>query len=329
MAEIAQAVGSRAQMIVANEATWGVVNPTPTFRAVRVVPGESLDINVQTYRSRQIRSDRMHNATVRGTQKPGGVVPGELSYTGWNFWLYHLLGGTPVTTGTGPYTHVIKGASSLPVGFSLEKGFTDVAEYFAFLGCRVNSGSFSFNIDRTVDMQFDIEAQQSSAASGTSINTLGAPSIPTEDPYTSVNIAVYEGSGLTLLGIAQDLRLLVNNHLYGDRGFILGNNLRQNLKPGTREVTCSGTFMFENASLYNEAINGTATKLKIIASDPTSTYSTEFFMPNFRFLPNGTMPKIHDDGPITVVAGGEAIPDSGTGTDIQVTIHTTEAEFIA
>lgn len=122
---------------------------------------------------------------------------------------------------------------------------------------------------------------------------------------------------------------MVNNHLYGDRGYILGNNLRQNLKPGTREVTCSGTFMFENASLFNEAISGTATKLKIICSDPTLTYSTEFLLPNFQFLPNGTMPKIHDDGPITVVAGGEALPDSGTGTDIQCTIKTTEAEFIA
>jgi hypothetical protein len=228
---------------------------------------------------------------------------------------------------------VVKGGTSLPMGFNLEKGFLDAAQYFAFYGCRVNRFDLNLATDRIVDAAFDIIMREARPASSSSINAVVAsgqasvqsPSAPTDPPYVSAQCAIYEGSSLTLLGTARTLRLTIDNQLYADNGFVLGSNLRQNLKPGTRLTTFSGTFMFQDASLYNEAVNGTATKLRILMT--SGAYSHQFDLPAAQFLPNNTTPKIHDDGPLSIDCNGEANPDPSTGSDIKLTIITAEPDI--
>src|SRR5579862_3324402 len=97
--EIFQGAGSRAIFQTAIESSWGTVNGSPNWRRMRLLPNEAMDVNLATYKSAQMRGDRGRTASVRGSQKPGGTIPFELSPNGWNNWFYQLLGGAVTTTG--------------------------------------------------------------------------------------------------------------------------------------------------------------------------------------------------------------------------------------
>ena len=432
-----QATGSRAFYQYALEDVWGNEAATPFWRAVRLVPNETLDQNLQIYRSQEIRDDRMRNATVRGSQRPGGNLPFELSPNGWNPFWWHLLGGSVTTTGpvsglttpTAPtgagsgtggtlaagsytykvtalnavgesiasaastpvvtagttgkvtltwpavtgatgykvygrtgglflfmastpettwtdtgsatpagglapasdtsgtiYTHVIKGSTSLPAGFSLEKGFVDAGVYIPFLGCRIARVGLNFNIDQIAAGTWEIMSRLCGDPQQASMNTGASPTRPTEKPFTGAQIQVYEGSSLTLLGTARSLSTTIDNNFYGDRGFVLGSTTRNNLKPGDRITELSGTFQFKDQELYQAAVRGDGTAVRVIAGN--GVYSVQLDYPNFQFLPNNTTPKATDAGPIEITANGEGLPDSVTGTDVYVTIKTPEASIV-
>lgn len=436
MGEKFQAAGSRAKFHTCNEEVWGEVDTSsPVWRPTRLIPGETVDQNMQLYRSRQMRGDRMRNATVRGSQRPAGGVPFELSPRGWNNWLWHLLGGSVATTGpvaglsapdaptgtaantggylpagdytykitalnaagetlpsdaseevtttgsvgrvtltwdavagatgykiygrtdaswlflatvggvttwvdrglTTPagaingvdtsgsvYTHVITAGVELPTGFTLEKAFTDAGIYFPFYGCRIARGSFDFNIDAMAGGVFEIMAREAGDPRYESLVGAATPqALPSEDPFTSAQVQLWEGDTLQLLGTSRSLNFSIDNNFYGDRGYILGDTLRQNLRPGDRVIELGGRFMFDNAELYTNATKGDRTKLRIVCTN--GTYSVQFDFPKFQFLPNNTTPKATDDGPIDIEAKGEALPDPTTGTDCIVTIKTPEA----
>lgn len=97
--EKSQAIGARSAVIFAAESVWGVVPGSPNWRKMRLLAGESMDQNVTIYESKEMRDDRMHNASVLGSQEPGGNYPFELSPNGWNPFWWNLLGGSVTTTG--------------------------------------------------------------------------------------------------------------------------------------------------------------------------------------------------------------------------------------
>lgn len=329
--EIPQATGAQARMLFCSEHLWGNVNsipPGPFWKRLNTVAGEGLDENIQIYRSTVIRPDRMKNKSVRGSTRPGGPLPFELAPMGVNQLLYHTLGNLVSTTGTGPFTHVLKGhtgTTAFPQGFTVEKGFMDLgpAAFCGILGCRSNGMTINFNVDQTVLGSADVQGRQF-YSSDTSL--VGGNDIAdmTSDPYTSVDIAVYEGSSLMLLGTAKTLALSIANGMFLDNNR-LGSRYRGNLKPGKRDTSFKGSFMFNNMDLYNKAVSGEDTAIQIVASN--GVYSHVFLFPNVQFLPANSSPKITSDAPIVINLEAEAAPDDGLGTDIQVTITCPEADI--
>lgn len=99
LGEINQAAGSRASGYTAVETSWGTLNASPNWRKVRLLGNSGMDIDLALYKSKEMRGDRMQNATVRGSQRPTGNFAFELSPRGWNNWLYQTLGGAVTTTG--------------------------------------------------------------------------------------------------------------------------------------------------------------------------------------------------------------------------------------
>jgi hypothetical protein len=442
MGETFQSVGSRALYIYQNEATWGVVNPSPFPRKVRLLPGETIDRNVSILRSTEIRSDRMRNQSVFGNQDPGGGLPFELSPSGWNPFFYHLLGGSVATTtavgtvaapsapsgaasGTGGvltaatykyeitalngfgeslpstasadvvvasgttnkvtltwstvsgatgyrvygrtggnfnliatlgvvltyidtgavtpntlvpaptfettgHVHVIKGSVDLPVGFSFEKQFLDQPStglFIPYYGCRISRLQLNMPQNQIVTGVWDIVGREEVASTTASLLNPSALPIysPTNQPYSSPQVQIYEGTTLTLLGIARDLQFNVDNSMNIQKGHILGDTLKANLKAGERVTTMSGTFMFKDAVLYNKAVQGTSTALRAIITDGTN--SCQIDLPNFKFLPTGTTPKANEEGQLEIRTTGEATPDLVTGTDIIVTLTVPDASI--
>lgn len=333
MSETAQSIGALTNVICARETSWGVVNGSPTWRALRLLGGLQLQPGIQIYASREIRPDRMSNRDVLGTQRPFGTVPFELSPQGWNNFFYDLLGGTVTTTGAGPYTHVLKGSVALPVGFTMEQQHLDQSggdnPYYGFLGGRVDTVDLSMNIDQVVTGTMAALFREAMAPAGSSMNSGSAPTAPTDDPYTSTQVAVYEGSSLTLLGIAEQANLRISNGLtnFRDRGFILGTNLAANLKPGTRSVTGSLRLKFQNSSFVTKAKTAASTKLRFLMSN--GTYSAQFDIGTAEILPvDGSWPSIADDGPISINVNFKAQKDTTNGTDIKATLIVPESSII-
>jgi hypothetical protein len=318
VSETAQATGARSRIIYCKEATWGTA-PTSGYRELLLVGGESLNSNVAIYRSAIIRSDRMKHRSVRGTHRPGGSIPFELTARGLAFMFWHALGGTPTTTGptSGLYTHVLAGSNALPTGFTLEKGFLDLTTpmYEVYKGCRVNTFNLNFGVDAMVGGAFSIEAREA-ALSSTSVTSSSVVSQPDVSPITSVE-AVLSKDGVQL-ATCTNLGLNFTNNLYVDNGFVLGSNYRVNLKPGDRDVDGSATFLFENSDFYDLAINGDIVDLQIVCTDSNS-HSVTIDLDEVQLLPNDTSPKIENDGPLYVNANFESLKDSVTGTNITVT----------
>lgn len=325
--EIDQATGAQTQILLAAETDWGVVNGTPHWKRFNTIAGEGLDENITLYRSNVIRSDRMKNGSIRGSTKPGGALPFELAPRGVNQLLYQLFGWKVSSTGSGTYVHVLKGhtgVTQFPKGVTIEKGFLDLAtpDYCGILGCRVNGMSLNFNVDQAVAGSFDIMGREFYVTETSLCQT--TPDDLSADPYTSVDVGVFEGSSLVPLGTARQLTLNVTNGIFGDNNR-LGSKFRANLKPGTRTTGFTGQFMFQNMDLYNRAVSGADTKLQIVVSN--GTYSHVFLLPNADLLPNGSSPKITGDGPLEIKLDGEGKPDTVLGTDIQCTITCPESDI--
>jgi len=328
--EKTQATGALSSIRMGKETDWGVARPASTIRQLNLLPGETIDQNIALYRSNAMIPSRARSTgSVRGSVRPGGSIPFELAHKGVSQLFWHLLGGSvSVDNGSAApnHVHTIVGSPSLPTGFSVEKKFTDLAsvQYVAILGCRVNSCDINFNIDSITAGSFDVMGREFTSPSGTSIFG-GSPTVIDEsvDPFTSVEIAIYEAGSATQLGTARSLQMRIANNMYGDN-FVLGSNKRVNLKPGTRDVTFNGSFLFSDFYLYNKAINGTDTSIHIIATH--GAYSFAFLLDRVNLLPNNASPKISTPGPIDIALGGECLASTdGNTPDIEVQITTSEA----
>lgn len=226
----------------------------------------------------------------------------------------------------GQYLHTLVGttSSTLP-SFTIEKGFTDLStpKYQVYTGNRVNSASINVNVDQIATVSFDLFSKRSQNFTASTVDG-SYTAAPTTYSFTSTQIQLWKDSAL--LGVATQASVTINNNLFGDTGFILGNAYRQNLKAGTRTVDGTASFIFNDTTIYDLARAGTLFQLRLIMRDEQGN-QLEFNMPKVQLTPNGTSPKIDNDGPIAITANFESTKDSGIGSDIQMTVVTTEADI--
>jgi hypothetical protein len=325
-----QATGARTRIITAAEADWAVLNPSANWKALNVVGGESLNINIATYGSNVIRSDGAPVKPSRGTHAVGGGLPFELAPTGQAQLFRHLFGGTVVTTPLGgspaKYSHVLTASNTLAPGFTAEKGFLEglsAADYQAWFGCRVNGMNMALNVNQMVSGSFDILARHTVVGGSTSLcSPIVTPTDLTADSFTSVQATVYEGSSLVPLATANAWNFAFGRNLRAGN-YVLGSNYVANLKPGRRSVSGSGTFLFDSRTLYNKAIDGTDTAIQIVVSN--GVYSYTFDIPNVDFLPSNPAPTITSDGNIEISLGWTAAYAASIGAEIKCTIVSPEA----
>lgn len=323
MSEQVQAIGSATRIFTANESVWGEFDDTTTKRHLRLVGGETMDSGTQTVQSEELRADRIQQQFRNVAQDPGGSIPFELSGQGWYPWIYHLLFGDPVASTTGSLVeHVIKGAVTPPVGFTLEKGysFSDASNlYLPFYGCRVDGMRLELAVNQIVKGTFDVVAREAGELTATSLNTGADPAIPTADPFVSTDLTVMEGDTLAEIATITQATINIRNQYYRDRSYVLGSNLRANLIPGIRITDGSITAKFASAAMFNKALNETMSALQFAMTDGDGNAVT-FLLPSIKFKPTGGTPKIADDGPVDVTLEFQAGYDSTYQTDVVATL---------
>jgi hypothetical protein len=316
-----QAVGSRSQMLFWEESTFGETPLTVSANGLDFT-NESIQTEVNTFASETIRAHRMIQAVLRGNQRPGGDINCELHSEGMTTLFKHALGSVS-TTGSNPYTHVISGASSLPVGLQFEKGFTDIAQYFLYKGCRINTLNMNFPQEGLVNATFSILAREEAVSTAPQDAT---PTYASVDPIVSFNATLYEGAGLgsaVALGTVVEANFSVENNIREDQ-FVIGSRLRYNLPEGRRVVTGSMTVFFEDVTLYNKFVNGTQASFKIVCTTAGANTVT-FEFPQIQYAGGSPTPVIADDGPIQITLPFQTERYETWDTDIRITFVNTEA----
>lgn len=310
-----QAKGSNVQLMYVDETAWGT---TPTSPAAKILPltKESLGTQINTFLSARLKSDRAITDLRRGNKKIGGTVEFELDPSFHRLFRHAL--GSAVTTGAGPYTHVVKGGSAVPTGLSIEKGFTDISKFLVYRGLRVDTLLLKFPQEGYVTGSFGFTGRYEGGGtgSGSGLGSSGSISTsPTDEsgtPFTSYEAVVQEG-GVTV-GIVRDADVEIKNNIQQD-GFVLGSESRASAVEGFREVGGRLSLQFEDLTHYNKFLNGTETSLKFTMSQ--GSLSVEILIPKIIYA--GVSPIVDGPGPLNVGLVFTAKKDATEGTDIKVT----------
>lgn len=315
---MAQAKGVKAQLLGAvAETTYG---SDPVSVSAIVLP-----INSSAIRGAQninapatIRNNRNPVQPFLGNINVAGdvVIPVDLVNMGW--WL-KMFFGAPTTTGaTSPYTHVFKVPSALD-SWVFEQGYTDVGKYQKFNGCKVKSIAFKFGGDG------ELTASISITGSKETLGNSSMDSSPDTETFTRLNqfqAAIEEGG--SAVATVKELELTLSNELDEDTYVIGGAGIRGSLPEGLCQVSGRIKAMFEDWTLYNKAVNGTESSLKVTLT--SGSYSLVLYAPEILYARNA--PGIETPGGIWMDAPFQGYYDNNAdATVLKATLVNTKAAY--
>lgn len=183
-----------------------------------------------------------------------------------------------------PYTHTFK-IGDLPEGMVIEKGFTDLGEYFKYNGCKISKFSITASTEGTIDCSISVlgaKETESSTPYDASPTDLG------HTPFDSFEAAIEEGG--STLGYATSLAIEIDNNLDGNSYVIGGLGERRYIPVGQAGVSGTLTILFESLTAYEKAVAGTETSLKLTFTKGLGVGSLqneylEFYLPELEFKP--------------------------------------------
>lgn len=279
---MAQAKGSSAQVGIQEEVTYKT-DPTPDMTRIHVVSCD-LGLDQALEESKTLQSNRNAAEPHRGRKNvPGSMVVELQAYTAK---LFKGLLGSNTTTGTGPYTHTMKVGSSV-ASFVIEKGFPDISQYFKFNGCKIGKMSMSITDAGPQPMTFGIVGAKETP-SGSSFDATQTDLGKTL--FDGLSIGVIEEGGASVANIVSIDGLTIDNGL-DESIYVLGSaGERVSLPEGTVKVTGTVKALFENATLYNKAVNNTESSIKVKyakgdGGGTAGNESIEFLIPEVKYAP--------------------------------------------
>ncbi len=310
---MSQAVGGAAQIAYIEESVWGTTPATPQMKVLSAgTYGESLVAESGELVSNTISPISGTTDTRNGQLKISGSIPFELPVNGLGSIIKGVMGSV-VTTGTGPYTHVFKRVATKP-SFTIEKGFTDIGQYFIYKGCKFGSMSLSVAPDGLATGTIEVMGKNIT----TSSTPLDAtPTTFTHKAYANLDASLLEG------GVAAQLlnfSFNIANGLTDSR--IVGSNESANIGSGKSEVTGEISVMFEDLTYFTKWLNETETSIKLTYT--LGTESCEFNFPRVKFNGAGS-PAIDSQEGIVLNLKFRALIDPTEGTDVVITLINSEA----
>lgn len=247
-----QAQGTQGYLAIQKETTFGV---QPSSPALIKLPfsSESISKTVALDTNDHITANRNSRLPVRGNVDVAGAINFNLGFYPGEI----LLGALGSVSTTAP-THTIKIGDALP-SFTVEKGFTDIDQYFLYKGCKI--GKFSLTVAQSGFQKCSIDIMGASeTASGTSFDStltdLG------DQPLDGFAISAITEGGSAITGITE-MTFEIDNDLDGDTFQIGGTGTRGSINDGLAKVSGTIKGFFESLALYNKAINLTESSLAI------------------------------------------------------------------
>lgn len=286
---MARAQGARSQMAVAFESVYGTAPASGSYWKV--------PFSRSTLGSEQnlIEDDLL--GLGRDAQPPsrdaitadGEInVPMDVRYIG--VWLKALF-GDPVTTGTGPYTHVFTSGSWAIPSFSAEIGMPDVPYYAMVSGCKLDSMSFQMQRSGLVTATMNVIAQGETTGTVSNVGTMQQETVTRFGSFTGS----ISRNGSQLANVVQG-QVTYNNSL--DRvETIRADGKIDGVDPGKAMMSGTIDVRFADTTLLDQAISGAACELafkyQIDASNSLEIVAHDVFLPK---------PKVTIEGPAGVQA---------------------------
>ena len=283
---MATAKGANFQLMLIEETNWGETPGTPTGYIIPVesVGGEWFRRNL--IQNNELRSNRNPAQPVRGNVSVSGSfrAPLHLSPVGWI--LKHGV-GVPDTSGTGdPYTHLSKTnfndsteGGDLPVGLTIEHGYTDIAQYIPYVGCRIASIGIQASSEGVAMLDVSVVGKGMGTPAGTSLD--GTPTVYTDSVCDHFQATIEEGG--SSIAIVTDVNITINNGMDTSQYVVGGAGELADLPEGLVTVTGSATALFQNLTLLNKGINHTESSLELVWT--SGTHSLTWSIPELYWEP--------------------------------------------
>ena len=206
-----------------------------------------------------------------------------VSYDELGFLLAHAIGDSSVaTTGSGPYTHTIAGAS-MPVGLTVEADYGAASMTGgttpAFTGCQISKLSITQAHNDFAEVSVECTAEDVAQV------TKASPTYPTDNFLEYASLGTVE-----INSVAQNARsceLTISNELRSDR-FNLGSKSRVGI--GRKRMTVTGKIEVEMDAMteMNLSLNGTDTPITLTWTGASSHSLTITFQDFTKQDPNPT-----------------------------------------
>lgn len=292
------------------ESAFGT-NPTTT--AGKKLPFNALEVTGS--------QNLIDPATITGTRNPVEPGKGNLAVDGnitvpmdldaIGYWLKAIFGAPTTTGASAPYTHVFKVGNVQP-SFVLEKGFTDIAQYFRYNGCKVSTFKVSFGGDGELTAQMDVMGAKETISSSEYDST---PDEIVSNRLNNFQASLKEGGVAIATATTGEMNLDMG--LDGDQYTIGANGSRGDIPEGILNVTGTLKTLFQDATLINKGANNTKSSLEI-AFTKSASESLTFEYPEIIY--ERKTPTI--SGPAGVVAELSWRAFNATDSDKSVVIVT-------
>lgn len=217
--------------------------------------------------------------------------------------------------GGGTDGNVVKQGTAI-FSYSIEKGFTDIAQYGLYRGCVVNGMSLDISTDATVTGSFTFVGAGSGAFYAASAETGSIADPMMSEPFSAheseVLIDGIDDCIVTALNITVDNGMTANYSICGPEAVSVAAD-RVN-------VTGTITALFEDAIQLNKFIQEESSTLALTLTDSAGN-EYEFYFPKIKYT-GGDLP-VSGGGVISVSLPFQALYDNTPGTETALRITRT------
>lgn len=265
---MARAQGSRAQMALAYEATYGVAPASGYF--TMPFARSTLGTEQPLLENELLGYGRDPLAPQRDAITSDGDVVVPVDVTAIGYWLKGLL-GSPTTSGTTTRTHTFASGGNVLPSMAIEIGNPEVPNYEMFTGVMVDRMQFSLERSGLLQATASLVAQGSVNAASSAAGTPGAVAL---QRFGHFNGAVRRNGSL-LANIVSAEFTYANNL---DRIETIRSDGRiDGADPGNVQGMGNIVSRFADTTLLDQAVNGTSCSLELAWSISASLSLTFTF----------------------------------------------------
>lgn len=305
-----QAAGSAAQVLIVKESVFGVTPVTPSYKLLtNAAYGESANSEAAEIISQAISKNRSVQATRNGQKTSAGSFPFEFSTDGTELILEGLAGAkTGLGTSVSPY--IFKRNATLP-SFSLEKGFTDVMQFFTLKGMVVNSLELNVTPGEIVSGTVSFIGKGDPSVDTTSADA--SPDSVVHVPFTGIDAQVFvDGSEVYSPSFTMNITngATVQN--------VIGSAFAHSINAGRGECTGTISILFEDADLFNDWLAEAESDIELRLT--IGAKITRFKFPKTKYNGSG-LPNIETPEGVVYTLNWRGIYDSTALSDFVVEVE--------